>query len=520
MPASYKNKTSAKSLRIGLNTTLAMHRDITFHMQQSRGGWSTGSRSDIYQEICPDLTYYAGACLSGWDHCSKIINPPNLECLGLEEQQTVHSFIKQLYLYDNHTMPQFSPEGHMWPFICTVTASILRFHEQFILNYGAEHLLVMKIVHAARKANIAATDKGILNKLMAWSKLIQEDFLMKTVDFHLNAGDEKLLLKLIDHVSKQNQLTAQLIQLLSKQQKTMEDLKSRLLKTDCSSACNNIALKQHLDKLEEMIAVQSSRRFNIAPDNKRMHCEVAPEAEPAPFPPNSLEGPSCTKKMHCELTTDTKLACIPTTSEAKSVSIPPVSLEGRSCTTAQIEAVDSIKLTVIQPQSIPCDVPKTTRKLEIKHLLKYHYDSKHFNPNHPGVFSVIAVPTFYDRKDTGKHSNLMKLMKMVWDQDPIKEYSDIFTQNLIPSKVSSVCSSFQRKIMETMASLEISLQTYSTEKEEKKAMQQIMQSSRMKPFVIGVANRYALFMERKKQWTNERASGDISSLNNSLVKRT
>jgi hypothetical protein len=126
-------------------------------------------------------------------------------------------------------MPQFSPEGYMWPFICAVTPSILRFHEQLILNYGAEHLLVMKIVHAARKANIAATDKGILNKLIAWSKLIQEDFLMKNVDFNLNASNEKLLLKLIDHVSKQNQLTALLIQLLSIQQKTMEDLKSRLL---------------------------------------------------------------------------------------------------------------------------------------------------------------------------------------------------------------------------------------------------------------------------------------------------
>jgi hypothetical protein len=35
-------------------------------------------------------------------------------------------------------------------------------------------------------------------------------------------------------------------------------------------------------------------------------------------------------------------------------------------------------------------------------------------------------------------------------------------------------------------------------KEEKKAMQQIMQSSRIKPNVIGVANRYALFVEKKK----------------------
>jgi hypothetical protein len=250
-----------------------------------------------------------------------------------------------------------------------------------------------------------------------------------------------------------------------------------------------------------------------------MRCEVASQAEPASFPPNSLEGPSCTKKMRCEPTADAEPACIPTT-EVESVSIPPISLEVRSCTTTQIEAVDSIKLTVTPLQSIPCDEPKTTKKLEIKHLLKYHYDSKHFNPNHPGIFSMIAVPTFYDRKDTGKHSNLMKLMKMVWDQGPIKEYSDLFTPNLIPSKVASICSSFQKKIMETMASLEISLQMHSTEKEEKRAMQQIMQSSRMKPFVIGVANRNALFMEKKKQWTKERASGDISSLNNSLIKRT
>ena len=72
-PDAYKSSTTAKSLRIGSNTALAMHRDTTFHMQQACGGWSTGSRSDIYQEICPQLTYYAGTCLSGWSNCSKII---------------------------------------------------------------------------------------------------------------------------------------------------------------------------------------------------------------------------------------------------------------------------------------------------------------------------------------------------------------------------------------------------------------------------------------------------------------
>jgi hypothetical protein len=112
-PDAFKASTSVKSLQIGSNTSLAMHRDITFHMQQSRGGWSSASKSDVYQENCPWLTYYAGACLSGWSNCTRVIEPPNLECLGSEVQETLNSFIKHLYLHDDTTMPRFAPRGDL-----------------------------------------------------------------------------------------------------------------------------------------------------------------------------------------------------------------------------------------------------------------------------------------------------------------------------------------------------------------------------------------------------------------------
>jgi len=461
IPDAYKKSISAKSLRIGSNTSLAMHNDITFHMQQSRGGWSTGSRSDIYQEICPDLTYYAGACLSGWSNCTKIIKPPSLECLGWENQKMLHSFIEHLYLHDKNTMPQFSPTGHMWPFICTVTATMLRFHEQFILNFGAEHVLVTKMFQAARKAKIATTEQGIYGVLISWSKLIQEDFLGKNVDLNVNAGDEKLLLKLIDEVSKQNQLTAQLLKSVSMQQKILDDMQRRLLQADCSSASNYLALKQHLEQLQ----AQSPSRSSMTPDRKKMRYDIPAEEEPVSHPISfEIQSNTTTEKEHLE---PTELAM------------------------AQI--------TETQLQSIPSDTPKNTKNLEIKSLLKYHYHSKHFYPSNPGVFSMIAVPTFYDRKDAGKHANLMKLMKICWEKDPIKAYSDLFTPDLDPSKLASVCASFQRKIMETMASLEVSLKAYSSEEEQKRTIQQILASSRMKPYVIGVANRYA-------QWVKDNSS--------------
>lgn len=89
----------------------------------------------------------------------------------------------------------------------------------------------------------------------------------------------------------QNHLTALLVRLLSIQGKGLEDVNSRLLQADCSSSCNNIGLKQLLNKLEELIPVQSSRRSRIISDNKKMQCKVTSEAEPASIPPISLDIP-------------------------------------------------------------------------------------------------------------------------------------------------------------------------------------------------------------------------------------
>jgi len=252
-PDAHKSSTSAKSLRIGSNTVLAMHRDITFHMQQARGGWTSGSRSDVYLEICPELTYYAGACLSGWSNCTKIIHPPNLECLGPEVESKLNLFMSHLYIFDPLTMPRFAERGNLRPFLRTVTASILRFHEDFIAEYGASHKLNTKIFHAARKAEVGATDHYISETLMSWSKQIREDFNERNIDVQMDANDKRLLAELVEGISKQNQLIKEVLHTNTLLLKKQDDLNTRLLQTEVVFQASIRNIHQCLDAFEECL---------------------------------------------------------------------------------------------------------------------------------------------------------------------------------------------------------------------------------------------------------------------------
>ncbi len=54
---------------------------------------------------------------------------------------------------------------------------------------------------------------------------------------------------------------------------------------------------------------------------------------------------------------------------------------------------------------------------------------------------MIAVPLSMTEKILENIENLMKLI-IIQDQDPMKEYSDIFTHDFTASKLVSVCASF------------------------------------------------------------------------------
>jgi hypothetical protein len=76
-----------------------------------------------------------------------------------------------------------------------VTGSILRFHEDFIAQYGPLHRLNTKFFHAARKAEVGSTDSNISKTLISWSKQIRQHFNERNIDIHVSGNDNRILLE-------------------------------------------------------------------------------------------------------------------------------------------------------------------------------------------------------------------------------------------------------------------------------------------------------------------------------------
>jgi hypothetical protein len=109
-------------------------------------------------------------------------------------------------------MPRFAPRDDLRPFLRTVTVAILRYHEGFVAEYGANHFFVHKVFQAARKGAIGSTDNESSMKLLAWCKKVRDDFMNRNIDLHTNTTNEKLLAQLVGDMSKQNHLRTQFLQ--------------------------------------------------------------------------------------------------------------------------------------------------------------------------------------------------------------------------------------------------------------------------------------------------------------------
>jgi hypothetical protein len=339
----------------------------------------------------------------------------------------------------------------------------LRFHEEFIAHYGASHAIITKCFHAARKAGIASSDNQISKKLISWSKQIQDDFIKRNIDIHTNTNDERLLAKLVEEMSKQNHLSTQVVQLTTAVIKNQEDLKSRLANSEVVFEAANIAVQQRLSALEGLLYERKK----------------SPASQ-------SLTGQ---KRTRIETDFNQQQNESSSAMSSKTDLVFQMDLETKAAPVKETKAF-------WQLQNIPSDIPTDTKSLQIKHLLKYHYDSKHFHTSNFGNFSLISTPPFYSARDTGKHTNLMKLLQIVWDDDTEK-FSGLFYPNLEATQLASICASFQQKVMDTMIKLEISLKSFDSEKDREKAASKSRQSSRLKPYALGVANRFASYCEAK-----------------------
>jgi hypothetical protein len=60
---------------------VAAHPLVTLVKQISRGGWSSGSRTEVYTESIPAPSFPGLLAILGWRDPHAIVYPPRLECL-------------------------------------------------------------------------------------------------------------------------------------------------------------------------------------------------------------------------------------------------------------------------------------------------------------------------------------------------------------------------------------------------------------------------------------------------------
>jgi hypothetical protein len=173
-----KESTSAKSLRRGMNTFLAVHRQISPEEQRTRGAWSSGVTSDKYTENTPSLTLPGALAFGDWPDIHEHVYPPRIECLQQYpgELDSVQQLMNCMYII---SVPQFLVGGSLRPFLHTCTAVAIMYHSAMLNDFGAGNSMVSAMIRASEAAGIASsspTGTSVNDVLVCWGKAIHKDF--------------------------------------------------------------------------------------------------------------------------------------------------------------------------------------------------------------------------------------------------------------------------------------------------------------------------------------------------------
>jgi hypothetical protein len=88
-----KQRNQSRSIRVGSNTTLAMHPDALPEEQRNAGGFKSGYNTDLYTRMNPKLGMTAANALAGHKNACKMVYLPTLESLvGLIDNFAYVSF--------------------------------------------------------------------------------------------------------------------------------------------------------------------------------------------------------------------------------------------------------------------------------------------------------------------------------------------------------------------------------------------------------------------------------------------
>jgi hypothetical protein len=172
----FKVLNQSRSLRVGANTELAMHPDVSPEQQRIAGGFAAGNNSELYTRMNPDLCLPAATALAQWPRATEQVYPPSFECVlscNALSWDSFQKFTNQLYIIK---VDEFTLDGKLRSFLDTCTASLVMYYPDMLHDFGGVNAVVRKLTNSVLRAKLSPTyaDAGVV--LSNWSKLIKVDY--------------------------------------------------------------------------------------------------------------------------------------------------------------------------------------------------------------------------------------------------------------------------------------------------------------------------------------------------------
>jgi len=182
----FKKLNQSRSLRVGANTELAMHPNISTEQQRIAGGFSAGNNSELYTRLNPDLCLPAANARGQWPQASgKKVYPPSLEVLIASKESTLEKIDELIgYLYII-CVPEFLKDAKLRPLLYTCTVSLIMHYQEMQEKCGSTNSVGQKLGRSLCQANIVSTSAQANTKLFEWSQVIKNDYDQKKAWFRI-----------------------------------------------------------------------------------------------------------------------------------------------------------------------------------------------------------------------------------------------------------------------------------------------------------------------------------------------
>jgi hypothetical protein len=175
-------KTSAKSLRKGANTFLAMHREISHDERIVRGGWAAVNTSDkeSYKESNHALSFPPFCALAGWPdpHARNLPMriPPTM---SPADQRNIYRLRDNLFLFSAKQFPSSDIQSFIRPFLDVCTAAAIMYYPDMMAVCGVNNPMVAKMDSVIVDLMITRDKPAASQLLSTWGKAIRDDFRMR-----------------------------------------------------------------------------------------------------------------------------------------------------------------------------------------------------------------------------------------------------------------------------------------------------------------------------------------------------